>query len=375
MPADYRNVTGMLTQWTTLPSRVRPSLGAARHWLRRRFVGRHGRLRHEVADQLPVLPVLADQLQQTAIHIEQAVVDTCANFQGMAMRAQESVTRATAAMGAGDTGHQEGPSLEALVATAQQTLEHLLQRSQRSAELSMEAATRVEAAEQAMRKIAETTTRVDAIAFGIKLLALNAKIEAVHVGQKGAGFGIVADEIARHAHDSTEVAEGIRSTVGELMQGIRETRETLTQLASADMHDVELSRREVQSALHVLTTTNAQMHASVAQAAESSRALAGDIAQAVTALQFQDRVNQRLAHVVTALGDVHSALQAASTDGAADAAAPATETAPSSQPAAAGSAALARLQAQYTMADEHQAHLKATGTDGAASDGGSVELF
>jgi methyl-accepting chemotaxis protein len=352
------------------------------HALTRRFRrGGSRRLRLEVADQLPVLPVLADQLEQTAVQIEQAVVDTCMNFHGMAARAQDSVARATAAMGACDAG-ENGQSLDALMATARETLEHLLQRSQRSAELSAEAAARVEEAEQAMRRIVETTTRVDAIAFGIKLLALNAKIEAVHVGQQGAGFGVVADEIARHAHDSTQIAEGIRSTVQELMVGIHKTRATLSELASTDMREVEISRREVQAALAALTSTNAQMHASVAQAADSSRALAQDIAKAITALQFQDRVNQRLAHVVAAIGGVHAALRDASAPGG-PADAPASESqddgAGTGTEAAigsgTGSVALAKLQASYTMADEHQAHLKATGTDDATSPSGSVELF
>lgn len=328
-------------------------------WLRR-LRGRSEHLRHEVHDQLPVLPVLSSQLREVASQIEKGVVDTCQTFQGMAVRAQDSVTTARAAMGDDAAG---GGSFSSLVATAQQTLETLLERSIRSAELSRQAAERVQRAEKAMSDVVAISRQVDQIAFGIKILAINAKIQSVHVGAEGSGFGVVADEIARHAEESTKIADSIRDTVHAQLDGIRQTRETLTELASTSVAGADQSQRDVRQALDVLTSTHARMHASVGQAADTSRELAEDIAGAVTHLQFQDRVTQRLSHVFEGIERVHAALAAAAGH---DAAAPAP------------SQALSRLQSSYTMAEEHHVvALRPTGTDGPApaGAGGSIELF
>lgn len=322
---------------------------------------RGAQLHHEVTNQLPVLPVLSEQLRATASQIEQAIVTTCANFQTMATRAEASVTAARSAMG--EDGAHDG-SFDATISTARQTLEQLLQRSMQSAELSRQAAVRVEEAEKAMGRIVEISRQVDTIAFGIKILAINAKIQAVHVGENGAGFGVVADEIARHAEDSTKIADDIRTTVETQNRGIRETRETLTTLATTSLEGVTLSQREVRQALDVLQSTNARMHASVGQAADTSRELARDIAQAVTNLQFQDRVTQRLAHVQEAIVNIHGSLSAAARGTAPQVH---TETSPTMNT----SSALEKLQASYTMAEEH-APLAPTGTEDGS---GSVELF
>ena len=317
-------------------------------------------LRREVANQLPVLPVLVTHVAQTAQQVEQAVVETCSHFQGMAMRAQTSVTQAQAAIG-GKAGQAEA-SLEDVLATARETLEQLLRRGERSAELSRQTAERMVQAEQAIARIAQTTRRVDEIAFGIKLVALNAKIESVHVGEQGAAFGVVADEIGRHAEDSAHIADDIQDTMTALLANARETRQALTDLVAADCQALEQSRRDVQRALDALQRAHAHMAGQLAEAADSSRVLAGDIAAAITSLQFQDRVNQRLSHVADALTGMHEALGAAM-HAKGDAA-----------PAAA-SGALATLATTYTMAEERAAHDETPELAPTGTEGGSIELF
>lgn len=327
----------------------------------RRLLPSGVRLRRQAHDQLPVLPVLSRQLRDTATQIEQAIVETCVTFQAMSAKAQQSVSSVQEAIW--PPGAQT--SFEASIATTQQALAHLLQGNLQSAELSRRAARRVDEVEQAMAHIVSISQQVDDIAFGIKILALNAKIEAVHVGQSGAGFGVVADEISRHAEQSTKVADDIRSTLDAQLKGICETRETLLTLSSSDAADAELSRRQVEQALTLLSDTHARMQASFGLAADISRDLDRDISQAVTSLQFQDRVTQRISHVVTALDRVHAALGSA-LDGSG------REDETGATGPAHNRRALATLEATYTMAEEHRPRHRLTGTEGT---GGSVELF
>ena len=57
------------------------------------------------------------------------------------------------------------------------------------------------------------------IAFSNKLVALNARIEAVHVGQLGRGFEVVADEISRQGIGPTSWLKASASAFGRCVTG------------------------------------------------------------------------------------------------------------------------------------------------------------
>ncbi|MFT8710481.1 MAG: methyl-accepting chemotaxis protein [Sporolactobacillus sp.] len=66
----------------------------------------------------------------------------------------------------------------------------------------------------------EVVTVIDDIARQIKLLSLNASIEAEHAGASGRGFGVVAQEINKLAKDTTESVATITESVAAMNTSI-----------------------------------------------------------------------------------------------------------------------------------------------------------
>jgi methyl-accepting chemotaxis protein len=268
----------------------------------------------EAEAHLPVLAVLRRQLGETASDVEQAVGSVCESFAGVAQRARETVARAGRLLaggsgeGAGNAPQADAANMETLVSTSRATIEHLLQRMERGSELSLEAVRRMEELETSIRMVTRAIGEIDAIAFRNKILALNAKIEAVHVGEMGAGFGVVADEISHQARRSNELTEEIASVVSKLRASVEGTADSLRQFATEDRERIAASRDEVRATLDALETVHWQMRASLADTAERSDQLASDISRSIVALQFQDRTNQRIGHVVEALESMELAI-------------------------------------------------------------------
>ena len=287
-----------------------------------------------VEEYIGVLPVLAGQVRETASQIERSVLDLSGSFASLVERARRAVS---SARGAGATD-AAGGNVDELIASSRQTLQQLLDHSIRSARLSMEAVARMEDVVSAMKVIGSTTKEVDRVAFGIRILALNAKIESVHVGERGAGFAVVADEISHHADQASAIAEGIRGTVTGLEGHLGLAMHNLRQLAEADMTSLTEDKDKAERVIGLLDAGNAAMRRELEASALASEQLAEDVSRAVVAMQFQDRVNQRLQHVAETLSEMQDGFVAALAR-------------PGERLAPVGSAVM-RLRQRYTMAEE-----------------------
>lgn len=116
----------------------------------------------------------------------------------------------------------------------------------------------------------QTLNQVDIIAKEARMVGLNGQIEAARAGEQGVAFSVVANEtksLALHAASTSGSLKKMLAELGELHQGL----------------------------------------VVALQASESaSQALTGEISNAVVGLQFQDRVQQQIEHVVETLNALHS---------------------------------------------------------------------
>ena len=79
---------------------------------------------------------------------------------------------------------------------------------------------RIAASGKSMSEIHDITVIMGDIAEQIKMLGMNAAIEAAHAGESGKGFAVVAEEMSRLAEAAKGNSANISNTVKELVKDI-----------------------------------------------------------------------------------------------------------------------------------------------------------
>jgi len=260
-------------------------------------------LAEEVAGHWPHLPALEAQIRETMRDVEGSVVEVCAGFNGMATRARESVAAASQLLGS-----DQGSGIETLLEASRRSMAQLRQQIDRGQEISSQLMQRMRTLESLAGTILKALGEIDRIALGSKLVALNAKVEAAHFGEQGAAFEVVADEIASQSRRSEEITENVAGEIQRLRATVAATSTELEEMARMSVETLEVSHTELEGALGELTRTHTQMETALAESVQRGGQLADEIARSIMALQFQDRVGQRLGHVADELASMRKTI-------------------------------------------------------------------
>jgi methyl-accepting chemotaxis protein len=275
----------------------------------------------ELARYLPQLGKMSEQLRQTSKQIEDSVVGVCDSFQGIAARARATVARASGFLGREGQTSSNKQSFEGLIEACSGTLVKIMNTTAEASDISHRAIERIEEMDRASRQISDALGQLDAIASGNRMLAFNARIEAAHAGNAGMGFAVVAVELAAQTVKSRTVT----AHVGELALNLRalaeSTLDDLRRMNERDSERVEQCRREVDGSLEDLQAAHSEMAELLNGMTAEGTLLATDIGSAVRGLQFQDRISQRIGHVIADLDTLCARLQQVG-NAAPDAAAP-----------------------------------------------------
>lgn len=193
-------------------------------------------------------------------------------------------------------------------------------------------------------ELQDMAAEVVSIADHTNLLALNAGIESARAGAAGRGFSVVATEIRGLSLRSRETATQMTDKVKAIKKSIESSVETAE--GSLQKASEQLARTE-ERIDHVISKSRElieRLQQSSQSLREDARGVKSVIEQLIVELQFQDRVSQILGQVSRNLRELEAEInQARDPDGRIrkmdfDA-----------------TAWLAKMQASYTMLDQHRA--------------------
>lgn len=156
-------------------------------------------------------------------------------------------------------------SVTTVAAEQQQAIGELEELNQRSIRAASEMSGNTTALSEALKKTGELVTAIDDITEVINVVAINASIQAAHVGKQGAGFAVIAGEVRKLAQstrkNSTEIT-GFLSDVDSKISGltvsntelsdsfsrlrttVQNTVQTLEMIAS-NMEDIDRGSNEI----------------------------------------------------------------------------------------------------------------------------------
>lgn len=140
--------------------------------------------------------------------------------------------------------------------------------------------------------------QVGKIAEQTNLLALNAAIEAARAGEAGRGFSVVADEVRKLSNESGETGKQIRATVDTVTEAIAKAQQISESFSERERDLVLESQALADRIVSSFNQTAQALQDSLGQLQQERYLLEGDINQLVVHLQFQDRVDQIVSHVV-----------------------------------------------------------------------------
>ena len=146
------------------------------------------------------------------------------------------------------------------------------------------------------KKISDTISAIDGIAFQTNILALIAAVEAARAGEQGRGFAVVASEVRSLAGRSADAAKEIKTLISASVERV-EQGSALVDKAGATMTEVVSSIRRVTDIMSEISAASHEQAMGVSQVGEAvtqmdqvtqqNAALVEEMAAAATSLRSQ----------------------------------------------------------------------------------------
>jgi methyl-accepting chemotaxis protein len=244
---------------------------------------------------LEAMPIWARQIETTRGQTEDAVISLSERFSGIAQRLDAALGREES-IGQQDVAAQMRDSERDL-----KLVMDALRAIQQSREELVNAIRGLAAYTEDVRSMA---SEVESIAFQTNVLALNAAIEAAHAGERGRGFAVVAHEVRALSNAARETGKRITKKVALISEALGKIGETNEIVAERDQREVESSEANIGAVLNRFTQSTSQFAETAQRSMEQSRAIKEEVAESIVQLQFQDRVSQILAQVVSSIGQM-----------------------------------------------------------------------
>lgn len=261
--------------------------------------------RPAIASILVVLDMLAVQLSSISRDVDTSVTGVCAGFMGMGERARSALSTASHALECSS----DGDGLSSLVSRVKYSLEEMLRRIESSRDFSARLSKDIGDINDRLNLMTLLSNKLGSIAEEARIAACDYQLTHHEDASNQGLVERMRDQALSLSRSATESCKAIRIIVEDIGSAIASAKKQATEKAVADSLTVSESATQVQSVLDQLTSSYEHMTRSLSKSATISSQLNLDIAQAVMALQFQDRVGQRISHILESIAELSSELR------------------------------------------------------------------
>jgi methyl-accepting chemotaxis protein len=224
-------------------------------------------------------------------------------FQGLAAKAEAQNQRVSSLSVAANqlTVNGEAMTFEDLAAQFEHSLAAIVAKILLLSQNAMAMVYAFNEVSTSMTAVENCIRAVDRINSQTRMLAINARIEAGRAGEAGRAFTVISDEVRTLSSTTQQLADTMRIHVSKVVTGLNESHEALRSVATIDMSENIMAKERIDAMVAALLDRSATLGAIADSAAADASEIARQVNAAITSLQFQDRVSQRLEQVTDTL--------------------------------------------------------------------------
>jgi len=267
---------------------------------------------HEVVFELQQflhqeIQIIENELTRTKLLVEEAVVGISSSFKNLQNLSseQQEMIKALIQNSTKFDEEDENSTLESFVSQSNQTLEDFVNVIINTSKQSLETMNYTDEMVDQFDRIFQLLSQVEGLASQTNLLALNAAIEAARAGEAGRGFAVVANEVRSLSVGSTELNQDIRSEINNAKEIIAKLRDSVEQMASADMTSTLEAKSRMSDMMTHVEEVNHQTVSSVEELAKIAPLITDAVGLGVRSLQFEDLTRQSLESLQENVQSIH----------------------------------------------------------------------
>lgn len=236
-----------------------------------------------------VIPTWTQHLNLARSQVGEAIIGLSSGFAGVSQRLFTGAQQSSSLQG--------GRAIET-IQQAEQGLHQIIDALHQTQAYRATLVSEISSIASHAHDLSRMAEQVGKIADQTNLLALNAAIEAARAGESGRGFSVVADEVRKLSRQSGETGKHIRATVSTVTEAIDKAQQISAQFAERERSLVQLSQSLAERIVGDFNTTAQELQYSLDELHQERSLLESDVNQLVMHLQFQDRVDQIVSHIV-----------------------------------------------------------------------------
>lgn len=275
-----------------------------------------------------VLPVWAEQIASARETTNEAIESLSQRFYDLSKRIE-----ATSGVSA---DHDHSNDLVNLLKESQTQLSSVISLLHHTVEDKKTLVNAVVELSQKSKELKGLANTVKSIARETNMVAINAAIEAAHIGQLGSGFAVVATAVRRLSGDAERTGNNISEVVSNVSLAINHVEAISHEYEEKDAQMVNNAEQVVEAVVAKFGDATQAMVASAQAMQTQGQHIKSEISDVLVSLQFQDRVSQVLTHVQDDIYKLHDRIMS---DGDID-----------------SDQWMDELSATYTTKEQHQIH-------------------